>query len=318
MEGRAPDFSDPKPGDVIAPWLASLCGDRGLEIIGPSQHRPDTFTVIEVTTRHDMDLWIVSRSALSAATINCFKDVLHVMARLDHPHLLPVYDGGVHDGRPYLLMQRFTGQVLRDTIGSQPLPVVEAVGHAISMVRAAHFVHEAGLVGLDLNTNDVLLVDGMGLRIDLRTKLEQRVRMGGAEDWLARTGYASGLDPETTGAVVDRAGLRVAHYALGLSFSTGEDLESVRDMLDESGRKRDIRTLGAILYEMLAGRPPWDPSALIRSMFEESPDPPRSFNDLVDQRLESICLRCFMRTSKRGYDSANSLADDLARWRPRV
>ena len=118
--------------------------------------------------------------------------------------------------------------------------------------------------------------------------------------------------------MVDRAGLRVADYALGLSFSTGEDLEAVRDMLNESGQGRDIRNLGAILYEMLTGRPPWGPSELIRSMFEESPDPPRSFNDLVDQRLELICLRCFMRTSKRGHDSAKSLADDLARWRPRA
>jgi Protein tyrosine and serine/threonine kinase len=265
MADTEPDLSEPDQGNDVTVWLASLCSDRGLEIIGPSQHRTDTFTVIEVTTRHERDLWIVSRSALRAGTLEVFKELRHVMARLSHPHLLAIYDGGVHDGQPYLLMQHFTGQSLRERIGSQPLPVIEAVEHAISMARAVHFMHEAGLVGLDLNTNDVLLPDDTGLWIDLRAKLKQRVDESGADDLLAQIGYPEGMNPKIAGAVVDRAGLRVVYYGLGLSLSTGENLESIRDMLDESGRREDVRTLGAILYEMLTGRPPWGPRERLRS-----------------------------------------------------
>src|SRR5258708_7914624 len=112
MADTEPDLSEPDQGNDVTVWLASLYSDRGLEIIGPSQHRTDTFTVIEVTTRHERDLWIVSRSALRAGTLEGIKELRHVMARLSHPHLLAIYDGGVQDGQPYLLMRHFTGQSL--------------------------------------------------------------------------------------------------------------------------------------------------------------------------------------------------------------
>ena len=152
-------------------WLVSLCGDQGLEIVGPSRHRPDAFTVIEVTTRLEKDLWIVDFSPLDASDLCRFEDLLAVTARLSHPHLVAIYGGGVHEDWPYLLVQHFVGRTLGQCIRDQPLPVTEAVELAITLARAVHFVHEAGLVQLDLVANEVLLVDDKTPVIDLRRTL---------------------------------------------------------------------------------------------------------------------------------------------------
>ena len=120
-----PDLLIPVQGNDLDPWPASFCGDRGLEIVGSSPYRRDEFTVIEIATRRDMSLWIVPWWSLGAAALGRFKDLVPVLASLSHPHLLAIYDGGVYDSRPYLLLQRSEGRTLNQHIGYQPLRVVE-------------------------------------------------------------------------------------------------------------------------------------------------------------------------------------------------
>ena len=185
-----------------------------------------------------------------------------------------------------MLVQHFVGRTLGQCIRDQPLPVTEAVELAITLARAVHFVHEAGLVQLDLVANEVLLVDDKTPVIDLRRTLGRRVR---------------------------EEGLRWIHGGI-----TGCEAPEVL-LGDKTSRETDVYALGAILYRMLTGRAAVIRGAVgpeaIRMILELDPERPRSINRSVDRALESICLRCLAKHPTGPDGSAALLADELERWR---
>ncbi len=282
-----PDLPIPDQGRGAASWLSTLCAGRHLEIVGPSRHGPDAVDVIASMMGHDQELWVVAPCPLGAAALDRFKDLLPVMGgRLWHPNVWPIPDGGVYEGRPYLLVPRFAGDTLSERISDRSLPVAEAVDLAIALCRAVHFAHETGFVALDLSAHQVLLADGRPPMIDLRRTLTRRVLE--AEGCWIHGGITGCEAPEV---------LR------------GE----------EAGREADVYSLGAILYQMLTGRRTLTPLAAglaaIREILERDPERPRKVNKCVDRALESICLRCLAKQRTRRYDSAASIGEELARWR---
>ncbi len=293
MDDTSPDFLIPDGGDAVRDWLASLCGGRGLRVVGPTQrHRPFTFTVIELSNLHDRDLWIAGWTAPGDARFGRFQDVVNVMARLRHPHILSVFDAGVHEHRAYLLMEHVAGRTLKERIGAKPLTVAEAVGLSIGLADAVEFMHREGIAGLDLTTTGVLSSEDGTLKIDLRRTLDRRV-FGGIESdaWIIMDGITGCEAPE---------------------MITGK--------ADRNGRAADVYALGAILFEMLTGRAPLIHGAVsaleaIRNIVELDPARPRSMNRNVDRALESICLRCLAKDPPQRFGSAASLADEMKRWR---
>ena len=251
----APDLPIPDQGHGADSWLATLCASRHLEIVGPSRHGPDAIDVIESMMLHDQELWVVAPRPLGTAALDRFKDLLPVMGgRLWHPNVWPIPDGGVHEGRPYLLVPRFAGETLRERIADRPLPIAEAVDLAIALCRAVHFTHDAGFVELDLSANQVVLAAGRPPMIDLRRTLTRRV-LEVEESWIH--GGITGCEaPE---------------------LLRGE----------EAGREADVYSLGAILYQMLTGRRPLTPGAAgllaIREILERDPERPRTVNKCVDR-----------------------------------
>jgi len=294
MDDTDQNISIPDQGNDVTAWLASLCGRRDLCVIGPSQHRPDTFTVIELANRHDMDLWIAGRSAPGEATFGRFNDVVNVMARLRHPHILSVFDAGVHEQRAYLLIEHVAGRSLKERIRAQPLTVAEAAGLSIGLAGAVESMHRQGFDDLDLTTTGVFSSEDGTLKIDLRRTLDRRV-FGGIESdgWFIMGGITGCEAPEMIEGQVDR-----------------------------NGRAADVYALGAILFEMLTGRAALIRGAVgleaIRRILKRDPERPRSLNKSVDRDLESICLRCLAKNPKQRYGSAASLAAELERWRARA
>ena len=153
------NLSMPDRGSDMARRVTSLPGYRRLEFLESSQHRSNMFIVIDLDRWHVLDLWSVGRASLGTAALDRFKDLLQVVVRCQHPHVLPILDGGVHEGRAFLLAPLVVGRDLRERIGIQPLPVGEAVEPTIALARTVHYVHGSGIVQLDLVTNAVLFRD---------------------------------------------------------------------------------------------------------------------------------------------------------------
>jgi WD40 repeat protein len=217
-----------------------------------------------------------------------FRAEVEAIARLQHPNLIQVFEVGEHDGQPYFAMEFVDGGGLDHKIDGKPQPPRQAADLVETLARAMHAVHRAGIIHRDLKPGNVLLTtDGTPKITDF--------------------GLAKRLDgergPTLTGDIIGTPSYMAPEQAWGQTR--------------EIGPAADIYALGAILYELLTGRPPvegespWD--AIHRVVFEE-PITPRRLQPCVPPDLETICLKCLQKEPHKRYDSALALADDLRRF----
>jgi tetratricopeptide (TPR) repeat protein len=208
------------------------------------------------------------------------------IARLQHPNIVAVHEVGEHDGKPFFSLEFCTGGSLDRKLAGSPLPPAEAAQLTALLSRAMHAAHQAHIIHRDLKPANVLLTeDGTPKITDfgLAKKLDD----------LGRT---------QTGAVMGTP-----------SYMAPEQAEGRKDI----GPPADIYALGAILYELLTGRPPFRAATTydtILQVVSDDPVPPRQLNAKVPLDVETICLKCLFKDPKRRYASANDLADDLGRW----
>jgi serine/threonine protein kinase len=210
------------------------------------------------------------------------------IAHLDHPGVLPIYEVGEHDGLPYFSMKFADGGNLEDHLPKLSGRWREIAKIMVKIARAAEHVHERGIVHRDLKPANILL-DGRG------------------EPMVADFGLAK---------------FRTAAQHLTLpSTVLGSPQymapERVSGTLDAIGPHTDVYSLGAMLYEMLTGRPPIlgaDPLSTLRMVTDVVPGPGTHSNPLIPAPLDAIALKCLEKKPAHRYASAAALADDLERW----
>jgi WD40 repeat protein/predicted Ser/Thr protein kinase len=217
-----------------------------------------------------------------------FQDEAEAIARLEHPNLVRIYEVGAHDGRPYFSMEYVGGGPLTDSLRGAPWPPRRAAELAETLACAAHAAHERGVVHRDLTPHNVLLTAGGAPKI-VDFGLAKLV-VGGA----CRT---------ETGAILGTPSYMAPEQAGGRSQKVGP--------------AADVYALGAILYELLTGRPPFQAETpldtLVQALHDE-PVTPRRLQPTVPRDLETICLKCLDKEPARRYPSASALADDLHRF----
>jgi tetratricopeptide (TPR) repeat protein/tRNA A-37 threonylcarbamoyl transferase component Bud32 len=217
-----------------------------------------------------------------------FQREAEAVAVLRHPNVVQVHDVGDSDGRPYFTMEYVEGGSLAQKLAGIPLPAREAATLLAVLAGAVHAAHQSGIVHRDLKPANVLLTaDGVPKITDFG--LARRV---GGEAGLTRTGTAMGTP----------------------SYMAPEQ---ARGKPDAVGPATDIYSLGAILYELLAGRPPFRAETgaeTVYQMLSQDAVPPSRLNGKVPRDLETICLKCLHKEPQLRYATAAALADDLSRF----
>ncbi|HMC10930.1 MAG TPA: serine/threonine-protein kinase, partial [Pirellulaceae bacterium] len=215
-----------------------------------------------------------------------FEAEAQAAAKLDHPGIVPVYEVGEIDARPYFSMKYVSGTTLAQRLTPGPLPPREAARILAAVARAIHFAHMRGVLHRDLKPSNILL-DEKG------------------EPHVTDFGLAKQITDEA--GSVTKTGVMLGTPA----YVAPEQAVGARNQI---GPHSDVYSLGVILYHMLTGRPPFQaasPAEMLLLVLEQDPVPPRMLNPKADRDLEMICLRCLQKPIDLRYPSAAALADDL-------
>ena len=209
-------------------------------------------------------------------------------ANLDHPGIVPIYEVGEHQGQHYFSMAFIEGESLADKLKGGPLPPREAAKYTRKISEAVAYAHGQGVIHRDLKPANVLL--------DRNN-----------EPKVADFGLAKKVE--------GNSGLTATGQILGTPSYMPPEQAAGRH--SEIGPRSDVYALGAILYELVTGRPPFraaNPVDTMLMVMESEPTPPRSHHKSVPDDLQTICLKCLEKNPQNRYGSVLELAADLQRF----
>ena len=231
---------------------------------------------------------IIGGQLATEAEVLRFHAEAEAAAHLDHPNIVPIYEVGEHEGRHYFTMKFIDGGNLAARVHALRDDPVAAATLLADCAVAVHHGHRRGILHRDLKPANIL--------IDLE-----------GHPHVSDFGVAKRMDAGSgltqSGTVLGTPAYMAPEQAAG----------HVKDITTSA----DVYSLGAILYELLTGRPPFQadsPHETIRLVMEQPPARPRSVNPAVDRDLETICLKCLDKDRKLRYRSAEELADELRRY----
>jgi serine/threonine protein kinase len=256
------------------------------------------------------------------------------VARLQHPNVVQIYEVGVHQGRPFLALEFVEGASLAQQLGGTPLPPDQAAPLAETLARAVHHAHERGIVHRDLKPANILLRRKSEIRNPKsetkpkpeipRTETPGAPRLGLQDsdfEFVSDFGFRiSDFDPKITDfglakRLDDEAGRTQSGAVLGTPSYMAP--EQAQGRARQVGPAADTYALGAILYEMLTGRPPFrgtTPLDTLEQVRSQEPVPPSRLQPSLPRDLETICLKCLAKEPAHRYASAAALAEDLRRF----
>jgi eukaryotic-like serine/threonine-protein kinase len=217
-------------------------------------------------------------------------------AHLDHPHIVPIFEVGEHDGHHYFSMKLVDGGNLAAQVARFFDAPRAAARLTATVARAVHYVHQRGILHRDLKPANILLSGHSD------SPLEDLVPL------VTDFGLAKRVEGQV--AALTQSG----SIAATPSYMAPEQAEGRRESVTTA---TDVHALGAILFELLAGRPPFRAETMLetlRLVREQDPEHPSAINPRVDRDLETIVLKCLEKNPLKRYHSAEALAEDLDRW----
>src|SRR5881392_2998599 len=222
------------------------------------------------------------------AHLKRFRREAEAAASLDHSGIVPIYEVGERDGSCYFSMKLVEGGQLDEVIKREPMPIRRAIELIAKVARTVHYAHEHGILHRDIKPGNILL-DGKG------------------EPHLTDFGLARLVETEST---VTRT-----MEVLGTpSYMAPEQAVGNNAAISSA---TDVYGLGAVLYQLLTGHPPFAGGTTyetIKLLLDAEPRQPRLLNPKIDRDLSTICLKCLEKDPKHRYSSALALAEDLERW----
>ena len=223
-----------------------------------------------------------------AEDLDRFRREAEATARLQHPNIVAVHEVGAVDGQHFYSMDYIDGPSLARRIAQGPLPNRAAARYVMLIARAIDHVHRHGILHRDLKPSNILLDSN-------------------DEPHIADFGLAKKIGGDSTQT---RAGV-----VMGTPSYMAP--EQAAGKIQELGPACDVYGLGAVLYELLTGRPPFrseSPLDTVVHVLEKDPAPPRLLNPKIERDLETICLKCLEKDPSHRYASAAELAEDLGHF----
>jgi serine/threonine protein kinase/tetratricopeptide (TPR) repeat protein len=224
----------------------------------------------------------------TSAHLKRFRLEAEAAASLDHPCIVPIYEVGEGDGQCYFSMKFVEGGQLDEVVRHAPMSIRQAVELIAKVARTVHYAHEHGILHRDIKPGNILVdVKGEPNLTDFGL-----ARLVESESTVTRTvevlGTPSYMAPEQAAA------------------------NNTKPM-----NATDVYGLGAVLYQLLTGHPPFAGGTTfetIKLLLETDPRQPRLWNPKIDRDLSTICLKCLEKDPQRRYSSALALSEDLERW----
>jgi serine/threonine-protein kinase len=269
--------------DVPGYEVLGVLGKGGMGVVYKArQHKLDR--VVALKMLHSR---LVAGPEPFPALLERLRSEALALGRLRHPDIVQIFDLGEHNGQPYLALEYVEGGSLGRKLAGNPQPPEQAAALLERLARAMHAAHQAGVLHRDLKPDNILLnSDGSPKISDF--------------------GLAKRIDAE------------VGQTATGMLLGTPSYMapEQAEGKSKEVGVAADVYALGATLYEILTGRPPFRAGTVLDTLLQvkmDEPVPPRRHNPAVPCDLETICLKCLHKEPGKRYGSARELADDLGR-----
>src|SRR5436189_4874585 len=222
------------------------------------------------------------------AHLKRFRLEAEAAARLEHPGIVPIHEVGERDGQCYFSMKFIEGGQLDEVVKQTPMSIRQTVELITKVARTVHYAHEHGILHRDIKPGNILL-DQKG------------------EPHLTDFGLARLVESESTVTRTLEVLGTPSYMAPEQAVGNNEAVSSVTD----------VYGLGAVLYQLLTGQPPFAGGTTyetIKLLLDTEPRQPRVLNPKIDRDLSTICLKCLEKDPKRRYSSALALAEDLDRW----
>ncbi|HMF15284.1 MAG TPA: serine/threonine-protein kinase, partial [Gemmataceae bacterium] len=243
------------------------------------------------TLKRDVAIKLPHRSCIATPQdVEVYLEEARILASLDHPGIVPVYDvGQTADGPCYVVSKFIQGCDLRERLHQGKLPLPAAVEVIARVAEALHHAHERGLVHRDVKPANILLdAEGKAYVADFGLALQEK-------DF--------GQGPVYTGTV---------------QYMSPEQARGEGHLVDP---RSDIHALGVVFFEMLTGQRPFrghQREELMQQIRTREPPPPRQFDRTVPKELDRICLKALAKRASDRYSTALDLADDLRHWQAAI
>jgi eukaryotic-like serine/threonine-protein kinase len=298
--GRPPDGAAPEGPHVPGYEVLSELGRGGMGVV---------YKARQLGLHRTVALKMILSGGLAGASDRArFKAEAEAVARLHHPNIVQIYEVGEAEGCPYFSLEYVDGGSLDRKLRGAPQPPRQAAYLVRGLAHAVHYAHQHGIVHRDLKPVNILLASATegGPADSVHAEGPTVARTYGvpkiADFGLAKD-LAQDLVQTQSGSILGTPSYMAPEQAEGHVHSIGP--------------WTDVYALGAILYEMLTGKPPFRGATAIETLslvVHHEPVKPTHLQPKTDRDLETICLKCLQKEPKKRYASAQELADDLGRF----